>query len=40
MVVAMDVEGYMACHVVLGSVDGNEFFDFIVNKVVSFTHNS
>ena len=36
MVAAMSIDGYIACHVVPGSVDGDEFFDFVVNEVVSF----
>ncbi|KAF8234699.1 hypothetical protein L208DRAFT_1260391, partial [Tricholoma matsutake] len=31
---AMSVEGYVGTHIVPGSVDGDEFFDFIVNKIV------
>jgi transposase len=34
MVAAMGVEGYIATHIIEGSVDGDEFFDFIVNSVV------
>jgi hypothetical protein len=34
IVVAMGVEGYIAMCVVLGSVDGDKFFDFIVNDVI------
>ena len=34
---AMNVEGYMACRVVQGSINGEEFFDFIVQDVVSFS---
>jgi transposase len=36
MVAAMGIEGYLATRVVEGSVDGDEFFDFIVNEVVCF----
>ena len=39
MVAAMGVEGYIATHIVEGSVDGDEFFDFIVNSVVRMTFN-
>ncbi len=35
MVAAMGVDGYIATRVVEGSVDGGEFFDFIINEVVS-----
>jgi len=35
MIAAMGVEGYVATRVVEGSVDSDEFFDFIVNEVVS-----
>jgi hypothetical protein len=34
MVAALSLDGYEAVHVVLGSVDGEEFLDFIVNDVV------
>ena len=34
MVAAMSVEGYIATHIVEGSVDGDEFFEFIVNSMV------
>ncbi len=30
----MSVEGYVGVRVVEGSVDGNEFFDFIAEEVV------
>ncbi|THU95152.1 hypothetical protein K435DRAFT_798372 [Dendrothele bispora CBS 962.96] len=40
MVAALGVEGYSAVRVVPGSVDGDEFFDFIVVDVVSFNLNS
>lgn len=33
MVAAMGVNGYLATRVVEGSVDGDEFFDFIINEV-------
>jgi len=36
MVAAMGVEGYIATRVVEGSLDGDEFFDFIVNDVASY----
>lgn len=36
MVAAMSIDGYIACHVVPGSVNGDEFFNFVVNEVVSF----
>ena len=32
---ALTVDGYMAVRVVKGSIDGAEFFDFILNDVVS-----
>jgi hypothetical protein len=35
LVAAMGVDGYIGTRIVLGSVDGDEFFDFIVNDVVS-----
>lgn len=35
LVAAMGVDGYLASRVVEGSVDGEEFFDFIVQDVVS-----
>ena len=31
---AMSVEGYVGTCIVPGSVDGDEFFDFIVNDIV------
>ena len=31
---AMSIEGYMGTHIVPGSVDGDKFFDFIVNVIV------
>jgi hypothetical protein len=34
MVAALSLDGYDSVHVVLGSVDGEEFLDFIVNDVV------
>jgi len=34
IVTALLLDGYEAVHVVLGSVDGEEFLDFIVNDVV------
>jgi transposase len=34
MVAALSLDGYEAVHVVPGSVDGEEFLDFIVNDVV------
>jgi transposase len=41
MVAAMGINGYLATRVVEGSVDGGEFFDFIINEVVSsFISNS
>lgn len=36
---AMSVEGYIACRVVQGSVNGEEFFDFIVQDVVRSHHS-
>ncbi|KAF8219813.1 hypothetical protein L208DRAFT_1156057, partial [Tricholoma matsutake] len=40
---AMSVEGYVGTHIVPGSVDGDEFFDFIVNDILlqmnPFPHN-
>ncbi|THU78452.1 hypothetical protein K435DRAFT_593326, partial [Dendrothele bispora CBS 962.96] len=35
MVAALGVEGYSAVRVVLGSVDGDEFFDFINQQLVT-----
>ena len=32
---ALTIDGYMAVHVVEGSIDGSEFFDFVVQEVVS-----
>ena len=37
MVAALSLDGYECVHVVLGSVDGEEFLDFIVNIVVRCT---
>jgi len=37
MVAALSLDGYEAVHVVQGSVDGEEFLDFIVNTVVCCT---
>jgi hypothetical protein len=34
MVAALSLDGYEAVHVVPGSVDGEEFLDYIVNEVV------
>ena len=34
MVAALSLDGYESVHVVPGSVDGEEFLDFIVNDVV------
>ncbi|KAJ7105263.1 hypothetical protein C8R44DRAFT_528567, partial [Mycena epipterygia] len=34
IVAALGIDGYVATRVVLGSVDGDEFFDFIVNDVL------
>jgi hypothetical protein len=34
MVAALSLDGYEAVHVVSGSVDGEEFLDYIVNDVV------
>ncbi|KAF8220664.1 hypothetical protein L208DRAFT_1066892, partial [Tricholoma matsutake] len=31
---AMSVEGYVGTRIVPGSVDGDEFFDFIVNDIL------
>ena len=31
---ALTIDGYMAVHVVEGSIDGNEFFDFVLHDVV------
>ena len=39
MVAAMGVEGYLATRVVEGSVDGGEFFDFIINEVVGLFYH-
>jgi hypothetical protein len=36
MVCALGVEGYAAVKVVEGSVDADEFFDFIISDVVSY----
>jgi hypothetical protein len=36
MVTALLLDGYEAGHVVLGSVDGEEFLDFIINDVVHY----
>jgi hypothetical protein len=36
---AMSVDGYVGTHAVPGSVDGDEFFDFTVNDIVSFLHS-
>ena len=35
MVTALSLDGYVGVHIVLGSVDGEEFLDFIINDVVS-----
>ena len=40
MAAALSLDGYKAMHVVLGSVDGEEFLDFIVNDVVHFSFYS
>ena len=32
---ALSLDGYMAVRVVEGSIDGAEFYDFVVNEVVS-----
>ena len=37
MVAALSLDGYEAMRVVPGSVDGEEFLDFIVHDVVRFT---
>ncbi len=37
MVAALSLDGYEAVHVVPGSVDGEEFLDFIINNVVCCT---
>ena len=37
IVAALTIDGYITQHVVLGSLDGEEFFDFITQDVVSFT---
>ena len=37
IIAAMTVDGYIGTRVVLGSVDGDEFFDFIVEDVVCFS---
>jgi len=34
MVAALSLDGYKAMHIVPGSVNGEEFMDFIVNDVV------
>lgn len=34
---ALTIEGYLAVRVVEGSIDGAEFYDFVVNDVVSLT---
>jgi len=34
MVAALSLDGYEGVRVVLGSVDGEEFLDFIINDVV------
>ena len=34
MVAALSLDGYDSVHVVLGSVEGEEFLDIIVNNVV------
>ncbi|KZP32788.1 hypothetical protein FIBSPDRAFT_656379, partial [Athelia psychrophila] len=34
MVAALSVDGYIATRVVPGSLDGDEFFDFIVHDVL------
>ncbi|KAI4518010.1 hypothetical protein K523DRAFT_223592, partial [Schizophyllum commune Tattone D] len=31
---ALTLDGYIACRVVEGSVDGDEFFDFIITDVL------
>jgi transposase len=33
---ALTLDGYMAVRVVEGSIDGSEFYDFVLNDVVSF----
>jgi hypothetical protein len=38
MVAALSLDGYEGVHVVLGSVDGEEFLDFIINDVVHCHH--
>lgn len=37
---AMSTEGYIATRIILGSMDAYEFFDFIVEDVVSRVHSS
>jgi hypothetical protein len=37
---ALTIDGYIAVRVVEDSVDGAEFFDFVVNDVVRFTQYS
>jgi len=37
MVTALSLDGYEAVHVVLGSVDGEDFLNFIVNDMVHCT---
>ena len=37
MVAALSLDGYKAVHVVPGSVDGEDFLNFIVNDVVCCT---
>ena len=37
MVATLSLDGYKAVHVVLGSVDGEDFLDFIVNDMVRRT---
>jgi hypothetical protein len=34
MIAALSLDGYEGVHVVPGSVDGEEFLDFIINDVV------
>jgi hypothetical protein len=40
IVAAITVDGYIGTRVVPGSVDGDEFFDFIVEDVVCYCFSS
>jgi hypothetical protein len=37
MVAALSLNGYEAVHIVLGSIDGEEFLHFIIKNVVHYS---